>query len=166
MPYIAPAFAHEATANAVEALLTVMPPGLDKFFFSIDDENQSNVNLRTSLGLRPLRKIKFSSNINILDSKITYEYKLKIIYDPDSIPESQPISPNERVINIYENPEWWLSTTQGNSHYIFKILPPSKIKPEKINGEIINSSEIQSDKILRIIKLDFMVLPKNSILFS
>jgi len=34
MPYIAPAFAQEAWLNAVEALLTVMPAGLDKFFFS------------------------------------------------------------------------------------------------------------------------------------
>jgi len=34
MSYIAPAFAQEAAANAVEALLTVMPAGLDKFFFS------------------------------------------------------------------------------------------------------------------------------------
>ena len=34
MPYIAPGFAQEATANAVEALLTVMPAGLDKIFFS------------------------------------------------------------------------------------------------------------------------------------
>ena len=34
MPYVAPAFAQEALANAVEALLTVMPAGLEKFFFS------------------------------------------------------------------------------------------------------------------------------------
>ena len=34
LPYIAPGFAQEATANAVEALLTVMPEGLDRFFFS------------------------------------------------------------------------------------------------------------------------------------
>ena len=34
MPYIAPGFMQESAANAVEALLTVMPKGLDKFFFS------------------------------------------------------------------------------------------------------------------------------------
>jgi taurine--2-oxoglutarate transaminase len=34
MPYVAPGFAQEATAGAVAALLTVMPAGLDKFFFS------------------------------------------------------------------------------------------------------------------------------------
>jgi taurine--2-oxoglutarate transaminase len=34
LPYIAPSFAQEAWLNAVEALLTVMPAGLDKFFFS------------------------------------------------------------------------------------------------------------------------------------
>jgi len=34
MPYIAPGFMHESAASAVEALLTVMPKGLDKFFFS------------------------------------------------------------------------------------------------------------------------------------
>ncbi|GAH48118.1 unnamed protein product, partial [marine sediment metagenome] len=34
MPYIAPGFAQEAAVNAVEALLTVMPKGLDRFFFS------------------------------------------------------------------------------------------------------------------------------------
>ncbi len=34
MPYIAPGFAQEAAVNAVEALLTVMPKALDKFFFS------------------------------------------------------------------------------------------------------------------------------------
>jgi len=34
MPYIAPAFAQEALTSATEALLTVMPTGLDKFFFS------------------------------------------------------------------------------------------------------------------------------------
>lgn len=34
MPYIAPGFTNEATVSAVEALLTVMPDGLDRFFFS------------------------------------------------------------------------------------------------------------------------------------
>ncbi|MEE9399241.1 MAG: aspartate aminotransferase family protein, partial [Dehalococcoidales bacterium] len=34
MPYISPGFAQEAMASAVEALITVMPAGLDKFFFS------------------------------------------------------------------------------------------------------------------------------------
>jgi taurine--2-oxoglutarate transaminase len=34
LPYVAPAFAQEALASATEALLTVMPAGLDKFFFS------------------------------------------------------------------------------------------------------------------------------------
>jgi len=34
MPYIAPGFIHEASENAVEALLTVLPEGLDKIFFS------------------------------------------------------------------------------------------------------------------------------------
>ena len=34
MPYIAPGFAHEASENAVESLLTVLPEGLDKIFFS------------------------------------------------------------------------------------------------------------------------------------
>ena len=34
MAYIAPGFAQEAAVNAVEALLTVMPKGLDRFFFS------------------------------------------------------------------------------------------------------------------------------------
>ena len=34
MPYIAPVFAQEAVEKAVDALLSVMPAGLDKFFFS------------------------------------------------------------------------------------------------------------------------------------
>ncbi len=34
LPYIVPSFANEATIAAVEALRTVMPPGLDRFFFS------------------------------------------------------------------------------------------------------------------------------------
>jgi taurine--2-oxoglutarate transaminase len=34
LPYIAPSFVCEAKANAVEALLRVMPEGLDQFFFS------------------------------------------------------------------------------------------------------------------------------------
>ncbi len=34
MPYIAPAFATEALLSATEALVSVMPEGLDKFFFS------------------------------------------------------------------------------------------------------------------------------------
>jgi len=34
LPYIAPIFAQEALESATEALLTVMPAGLDKFFFS------------------------------------------------------------------------------------------------------------------------------------
>ena len=34
MPYIAPGFVHEASENAVESLLTVLPEGLDKIFFS------------------------------------------------------------------------------------------------------------------------------------
>jgi len=34
LPYIAPGFANEASMEAVEALRSVMPKGLDKFFFS------------------------------------------------------------------------------------------------------------------------------------
>jgi len=34
LPYVAPIFAQEAMESATEALLTVMPTGLDKFFFS------------------------------------------------------------------------------------------------------------------------------------
>ena len=34
LPYIAPGFANEASMQAVEALRSVMPKGLDKFFFS------------------------------------------------------------------------------------------------------------------------------------
>eukprot|EP00362_Geleiidae_sp_MMETSP1317_P000624 CAMPEP_0201286016 /NCGR_PEP_ID=MMETSP1317-20130820/114156_1 /ASSEMBLY_ACC=CAM_ASM_000770 /TAXON_ID=187299 /ORGANISM="Undescribed Undescribed, Strain Undescribed" /LENGTH=383 /DNA_ID=CAMNT_0047612403 /DNA_START=263 /DNA_END=1414 /DNA_ORIENTATION=+ len=34
MPYIAPGFASEAVIEAVEALLSILPKGLDKFFFS------------------------------------------------------------------------------------------------------------------------------------
>jgi taurine--2-oxoglutarate transaminase len=34
LPYIVPSFANEATMAAVEALRTVMPEGMDKFFFS------------------------------------------------------------------------------------------------------------------------------------
>jgi len=34
LPYIAPVFAQDALQSAVEALLTVMPPGLNRFFFS------------------------------------------------------------------------------------------------------------------------------------
>jgi taurine--2-oxoglutarate transaminase len=34
LPYIVPSFANEATIAAVEALRTVMPQGLDRFFFS------------------------------------------------------------------------------------------------------------------------------------
>ena len=34
LPYIAPGFANEASIEAVEALRSVMPKGLDKFFFS------------------------------------------------------------------------------------------------------------------------------------
>jgi taurine--2-oxoglutarate transaminase len=34
LPYVAPAFAHETSIRAVEALRSVMPKGLEKFFFS------------------------------------------------------------------------------------------------------------------------------------
>jgi taurine--2-oxoglutarate transaminase len=34
LPYIAPIFAQEAVESATQALLSVMPDGLDKFFFS------------------------------------------------------------------------------------------------------------------------------------
>jgi taurine--2-oxoglutarate transaminase len=34
LPYVAPSFVYEAKAHAVEALLKVMPEGLDQFFFS------------------------------------------------------------------------------------------------------------------------------------
>lgn len=46
MPYVVPAFAQEATANAVEALLTVMPVGLDKFFFSTSGSEANEAALK------------------------------------------------------------------------------------------------------------------------
>lgn len=46
LPYTAPAFACEAKARAVEALLEVMPEGLDQFFFSISGTEANEAALK------------------------------------------------------------------------------------------------------------------------
>ncbi len=46
MPYIAPGFVQESAINAVESLLTVMPLGLDKFFFSTSGTEANEVALK------------------------------------------------------------------------------------------------------------------------
>lgn len=46
LPYVVPAFAQEALLSAVEALLTMMPAGLDKFFFSTSGADANEAALK------------------------------------------------------------------------------------------------------------------------
>jgi len=53
LPYIAPGFANEASMEAVEALRSVMPKGLDKFFFSTSGTEANEA------ALKMIRQSKF-----------------------------------------------------------------------------------------------------------
>jgi len=58
MPYIAPSFACESELEAVEALLSIMPKGLDKFFFSTSGTEANEAALKMSrLSKMPAYKI-------------------------------------------------------------------------------------------------------------
>jgi len=62
LPYVAPSFACEAKARAVEALLEVMPQGVDRFFFSTSGTEANEAALKIIRQyMEPQRKYKIIS---------------------------------------------------------------------------------------------------------
>ncbi|MFQ6117866.1 MAG: aspartate aminotransferase family protein, partial [Candidatus Bipolaricaulia bacterium] len=62
LPYVAPSFVCEAKARAVEALLEVMPQGLDQFFFSTSGTEANEAALKIiHQYMEPQRKYKIIS---------------------------------------------------------------------------------------------------------
>ena len=71
-----------------------------------------------------------------------------------------------QIINVYEDPYWWISTTQEDSSYIFKTFSPKKITTTSNRDEIEKFCEISSEHILSVIKLDFIGIPDDLDIFS
>jgi len=70
------------------------------------------------------------------------------------------------IVNAYADPYWWISTTQDNSHYIFKLFPPTKITTTLNRGVREVHCEISSENILSVVKLDFLDIPDDLDIFA
>ena len=143
---------------------------LDKFNFKILPQNQSNVQLKDRIGIRPIEHVEFHTGMipqDDIDNDSTnrfFSQNLRLTLPQSNFPIRYPTE--LKIFNIYENPYWWISTTQGNSNYIFKIFPPEIITTISNEGVQETYCDIPSERILSVIKLDFIDVPDNLDIFS
>ncbi|MHA1703589.1 MAG: hypothetical protein ACTSWK_15140, partial [Promethearchaeota archaeon] len=144
---------------------------LDKFSYTLLPQIQCNIQLKDRDGSIPIENVEFQSEMIIQDdidnnsSGLIFSQNLKLIF-PQSF-DTRRIAPVEPgIFNIYENPYWWISTTQKDSNYIFKTLPPEIITTTSNEGVMETFCEIPSENILSVIKLDFIDIPDNLDIFS
>ena len=144
---------------------------LDKFSYNLLPQNQCNIKLKDRNGSIPIENVEFPSEMINQDdidnnrSRLIFSQNLKLIF-PQNF-DNRRVAPAESgIFNIYENPYWWISTTQEDSNYIFKTFPPKVITTTINEGVREIHCEIPSEDILSVIKLDFIDIPDNLDIFS
>ena len=141
---------------------------LDKFSYHILDQNQNDIHLKTRFGTSPIEKVEFHSEIAKQENSdlttIVFSQNLKLILPLDF--SLRDVIPESTIVNAYDNPYWWVTTTLENTHYIFKTFPPSKINTHSTRGVSEKFCEISSENILMVIKLDFIDIPDDLDIFS
>jgi hypothetical protein len=143
---------------------------LDKFNFKILPQNQCNIQLKDRIGIRLIEHVEFHTGMipqDDIDNDSTnrfFSQNLRLTLPQSIFPIRYPAE--LKLFNIYENPYWWISTTQGNSNYIFKIFPPKIITTISNGGVQKTYCDIPSERILLVIKLDFIDIPDNLDIFS
>lgn len=144
---------------------------LDKFSYNLLPQNQSNIQLKDRDGSIPIENVEFQSEMIIQDdianesSGLIFSQNLRLIF-PQSFDDRRIAPAEPGIFNIYENPYWWISTTQEDSNYIFKTLPPKMITTTFNEGVSETFCEMPSENILSVIKLDFIDIPDNLDIFS
>ncbi len=144
---------------------------LNKFSYNLLTQNQSNIQLKDRDGSIPIENIEFQSEMiiqNDIDNDRSgpiFSQNLRIIL-PQSFDERCLAPAESGIYNIYENPYWWISTTQEDSNYIFQTFPPEVITTTINKGVREIFCEIPSENILSVIKLDFIDIPDNLDIFS
>jgi len=140
---------------------------LDKFTYDLLVQNQNNIHLKDRFGKRPIEKVEFHSgmiNQDDIDNDSTnliFSQKLRLTL-PQSFFPRLDTTLESKIVNAYENPYWWISTTKEDSHYIFKTFPSKKITTTS-NEKFC---EISSERILSVIRLDFIGIPDDLDIFS
>ncbi len=134
---------------------------LDKFYFDIKETNQSNIRLIERSKSTRLKALKYNSKIILSDSRTKFESNLKIFFPFAFKLLRSEIPKNKMVLETYENPEWWLFTSQDNSQWLFKVLPPIKITTSLAypNDDPKKFADIPSENIIGIFKFNSMEIP-------
>ena len=144
---------------------------LDKFTYNLLAQNQSNIQLKDRFGTRPIENVEFQSEMISQDdidndsTNLIFSQNLRLTLPQSFFPRLGTIA-ESKIIDVYKNPYWWISTTQEDSNYIFKTFPPKKITTTSNRGVIEKFCEISSESILSVIKLDFIGIPDDLDIFS
>ncbi len=139
---------------------------LDKFTYNV--EVQNNIQLTDRFGSRNIEKLEFHSGMIKKNSEDDDELPKPLFSQRINLTLPQNFSRRiERntesgIVNAYEDPYWWISTTQKNSHYIIKTFSPTTITTTS-NKVYCN---ISSENILSVVKLDFVDIPDDLDIFS
>lgn len=142
---------------------------LHKFNYDVKVQNQDDIQLIDRFGTINPEKVEFHSRMikqnDIDDEDLTnliFSQNLKIRLPQNYSRRTE--QPQELgIVNAYKDPYWWLSTTHGNSHYIIKVFPPTRITFAS-NREV--HCEIFSESILSVIKLDLLDIPDDLDIFA
>ncbi len=140
---------------------------LDKFNHNILVQNENGLRLKDRFGVRNIEKAEFQSGMvkqNGDDSlNIIFSQNLKLAL-PHSFSRRSVSNPATGIVNVYAHPYWLISITTGNSHYILKTFPPSKIT--STSNSDVKLCEISSENILSVFKLDFTDIPEDLDIFN
>lgn len=146
---------------------------LNKFLFSLTGEEQSNVKIQTKAEVRNLKEIIFNSKFiyhdeNDFDSGLRLVNDLKIYYPEDFDFHLGSSSPRgSRTISIDDKPDCLLYSSKYNSNFIFHLkIYPSRTTRTLTHGEIVSYSEINTEYIRTIIKLENVDIPVDFDLFK
>jgi len=142
---------------------------LDKFSYDILVQNQSSIYLRDRFDTRNIEKVEFHSKMVEKNDEdlpnIVFSQKLQLAFPQNFKTRLGTIS-ESKIVNAYEDPYWWIITTEEDSHYIFKTFPPTKFTTTSNRASVREKiCEIPSKNILSVIKLDFIAIPDDFNIF-
>jgi hypothetical protein len=143
---------------------------LNKFSYHVAAQNQNNIHLTDRFGTRNIEKVEFHSEMKKQNGdddvyNLIFSQNLKLLSHQSFSARTESI-PELGIVNVYEDPYWWIVTTQDNSHYIFKTFPSKKTTVTYNRGVREVRCEILTKNILSVVKLGYVDLPDDLDVFD
>ena len=138
--------------------------------YGLDLSEEMVAKAKHNMEMLNIENVEFQSEMIIEDEidndgiNLIFSQNLRLVL-PQKFVRRRDTHEESRIVNIFENPYWWITTTQENSNYIFKTFPPKKITTTFNKGVREKFCEISSDRILSVIKLDCISIPDDLNIF-